>query len=495
MARLPQPGGDDGNWGTILNEFLSQAHDTGGLLKDGSITNGIIADGAVSANKLASSVQTNLAAKYVKPSNGIPLTDLKQSDLDTAYAPKSLETTKLDKAEAATKYAIFTANTVVIIGSSIEEQNGGAQDLVDPAGGAGPRARGWFHWANAFTKNQMRLVHNAGVGGDRYDQMLARFDTDVLTHDSSWVFIGSPTNSVTAGHTYAQIVSELDQMIAKSKAAGRRVLVHTVPPRDTITDPARRQVQSEINAYISELPIYKPGVVAVDVWLPLADPITGNPATGMTIDGSHPSIAGAARMGRATAEAVLPSLSYRPSRRSSSIDPTSFIANPAFSSNGAGWTTTSTVTVNYTRYGDTFGNKAEVAIAGNSSTSGIRGISFGEDVSAGRIVVGDILQASARLKWSNLVPIVGNTPGLPLITLRQWNGASVLSDTRSLYSATQEWLADGPVDMPASGDVILRTPRTAVKPNCTKAEVFLVWQGAQSVNMEWSEVAAVKNPI
>lgn len=32
-ARLPQVGGDDGNWGQLLNEFLEVAHQTNGLLK------------------------------------------------------------------------------------------------------------------------------------------------------------------------------------------------------------------------------------------------------------------------------------------------------------------------------------------------------------------------------------------------------------------------------------------------------------------------------
>lgn len=38
MARLPQVGGDDGNWGAILNTFLSVEHETDGSLKaDGSL--------------------------------------------------------------------------------------------------------------------------------------------------------------------------------------------------------------------------------------------------------------------------------------------------------------------------------------------------------------------------------------------------------------------------------------------------------------------------
>ena len=38
MPRLPQPGGDEGSWGTILNDYLSQAHNTDGTLKTASIS-------------------------------------------------------------------------------------------------------------------------------------------------------------------------------------------------------------------------------------------------------------------------------------------------------------------------------------------------------------------------------------------------------------------------------------------------------------------------
>lgn len=63
MARLPQPGGDNGTWGDILNDYLSQAHKTDGALKDNvvtanvlapnSITNTAIAPGAVTTTEIA----------------------------------------------------------------------------------------------------------------------------------------------------------------------------------------------------------------------------------------------------------------------------------------------------------------------------------------------------------------------------------------------------------------------------------------------------------
>lgn len=54
MARLPTVGGDDGNWGQILNDFLAQTLNTDGSLKPNSVTEAAIAPGAVGAAALPS---------------------------------------------------------------------------------------------------------------------------------------------------------------------------------------------------------------------------------------------------------------------------------------------------------------------------------------------------------------------------------------------------------------------------------------------------------
>jgi hypothetical protein len=53
MPRLPQPGSDAGNWGNILNDFLSTTHDTNGNLKAGSVDTTALADSSVTLAKLA----------------------------------------------------------------------------------------------------------------------------------------------------------------------------------------------------------------------------------------------------------------------------------------------------------------------------------------------------------------------------------------------------------------------------------------------------------
>ncbi len=53
MPRLPIPGSDPGNWGTILNDYLSQSHTPTGTLKPDTVTTTQLQDGSVTAPKLA----------------------------------------------------------------------------------------------------------------------------------------------------------------------------------------------------------------------------------------------------------------------------------------------------------------------------------------------------------------------------------------------------------------------------------------------------------
>ncbi|MDB5175440.1 MAG: hypothetical protein JWM81_298 [Candidatus Saccharibacteria bacterium] len=82
-TRLPIPGSDDGHWGDILNDFLSQSHHADGSLTSAAVaatgayskpSSGVptadIADGAVTQSKLSGSVQSALASVAPTPSDG-----------------------------------------------------------------------------------------------------------------------------------------------------------------------------------------------------------------------------------------------------------------------------------------------------------------------------------------------------------------------------------------------------------------------------------------
>lgn len=61
MARLPIVDGDDGNWGTILNDYLSQSLKTDGTIKDNAVTSNTIASGAVTSTTISDSTSTGRA--------------------------------------------------------------------------------------------------------------------------------------------------------------------------------------------------------------------------------------------------------------------------------------------------------------------------------------------------------------------------------------------------------------------------------------------------
>lgn len=68
MARLPNPGSDDGTWGTILNDYLSVEHNSDGTLKartDGSVE--------LTSNKGAASGYAPLNSSSKVPATNLPV--------------------------------------------------------------------------------------------------------------------------------------------------------------------------------------------------------------------------------------------------------------------------------------------------------------------------------------------------------------------------------------------------------------------------------------
>jgi|GEM_PF-6821517 len=103
MPRLPQPGKDAGEWGTILNDFLSVEHNTDGTLKK--------ATDIATAKSTADQALSAANAAYTKPGTGIPATDL-ASSVQTSL-------TKADTALQAAPVVSVVGQTGIITGAQI----------------------------------------------------------------------------------------------------------------------------------------------------------------------------------------------------------------------------------------------------------------------------------------------------------------------------------------------------------------------------------------
>ena len=104
MPRLPQPGGDAGNWGQILNDYLSVEHNADGSFKNAARP-------------------VDVSSKYTKPADGIPIADL-HTDIQTTLGSVGTKAnqisldqtnTRIDtvhKADGTLKDAVVTRATL-----------------------------------------------------------------------------------------------------------------------------------------------------------------------------------------------------------------------------------------------------------------------------------------------------------------------------------------------------------------------------------------------
>ncbi|MFZ1301127.1 MAG: hypothetical protein WAQ27_00910 [Candidatus Microsaccharimonas sp.] len=105
MARLPQPGSDNGQWGEILNDYLTQVHDGDGSLKSGTVGTTNVIDESITEGKLSSIVQAKLNAG----GNG-PITT---NDLIDATVTGKAVITAVDGAAARSVIGAGTSNLAI----------------------------------------------------------------------------------------------------------------------------------------------------------------------------------------------------------------------------------------------------------------------------------------------------------------------------------------------------------------------------------------------
>jgi len=189
-------------------------------------------------------------------------------------------------------------STFVIFGDSITALN------TNPLNDC-PDVVGYFTHAR-MALGSVRLLNNAGIGGNTTAMMLARIDAAVIAYAPGWCIVQGGGNDVGQGVTAETITSNLTAIYTALSAAAIRIVACTITPTTSADTADKRAALYAVNTWIRDYAMKNPNVVLCDWFNAIADPDTGGPATGMTSDGAHPSMLGAARMGKVLYDALAP---------------------------------------------------------------------------------------------------------------------------------------------------------------------------------------------
>lgn len=186
---------------------------------------------------------------------------------------------------------------VVALGDSTTAGTPGFRSPVEaPPNGQGDTTSQYAYWL--MKAHPQCDVVNCGADGERSDQILARFERDVVARAPRAVVIIAGVNDVYQGRAAGIVTAQLAWMYARAAEAGIAVVAGSIIPYNTAT-PEQNARMHEINDWIRR----QRGVTFVDTRAAAA--AVDNPDRLFeTPDGLHPSPAGYRRM----AEAIGPGL-------------------------------------------------------------------------------------------------------------------------------------------------------------------------------------------
>jgi lysophospholipase L1-like esterase len=144
---------------------------------------------------------------------------------------------------------------------------------------------------------------NRGISGQTTEQMLVRFQEDVIKLKPALVHIFGGINDLggnTGPETLPEIMDQIASMTRLAQSYGIKVLIASVTPTvDTPGNPwSLRRPNSSIVALDQLIQAYcqQSGAVYVDYFDVLVDPKTGAMNVNLTVDGLHPNTQGFALM-------------------------------------------------------------------------------------------------------------------------------------------------------------------------------------------------------
>jgi lysophospholipase L1-like esterase len=268
---------------------------------------------------------------------------LEESDLPERLTDAALTATYLDKASGVTKadaaanYRPRAKNTIVHLGDSNTDYGD-----TDDANMIAHSDRGFTTWSQVLSGHRLEILNNAGIQGERTDQIRARIPNDVIAQTPGFCHVLAGTNDMLQDIPLATAKANLLGIWTDLRNAGIRVIAGTLPPATGLTT-SRQAFLYDLNAWIKLQGSVIPDLTVVDYHRTLADPATNGWYSNYALaDGLHTSRAGAAAMGKALADAINVLVPPRPRLLATTNDPFGLITNPMLTGNvsgiATGWT-------------------------------------------------------------------------------------------------------------------------------------------------------------
>jgi len=130
---------------------------------------------------------------------------------------------------------------------------------------------------------------NRGVNGQRTDEILARFNRDVVQENPHWVIILAGVNDVYQGSSMEMIKSNLVALYQRSLAAEIRPVACTILPYNTASAEECESIR-ELNAFIEQT-ASQLRIAFCDTNRAVADPENPDRLRGSP-DENHPDVSG-----------------------------------------------------------------------------------------------------------------------------------------------------------------------------------------------------------
>jgi lysophospholipase L1-like esterase len=190
--------------------------------------------------------------------------------------------------------------TIVALGDSTTAGTPGFRSPREaPPEGSGDPESQYAHWI--LERHPEWRVLNRGIAGERSDQILKRFESDVSAQNPDMVIILAGVNDLYQGYAPEWIESQLERMYQLAAEAGIQVVTCSILPYDG-AGPAVLKKMREVNDWIrtrsTEL-----GLNYCDTYSAAEDSSRPGKLSG-TADGLHPDVEGYRKIGEAITETL-----------------------------------------------------------------------------------------------------------------------------------------------------------------------------------------------